>query len=266
MKIWINAVGLAARGLDGWQRSQAVLRGEQPYEPRELDKYAPLLLPPNERRRATRMVRLAFRACEDMMNNARGDIAVAECAAVFASSGGDFPIVDQICTALCQPERQVSPTQFHNSVHNSAAGYWSLATGSRAPSTSLSAFDDSFYAGFLEAVNLCTVEQIPTILAVYDIAPPEPLQSKRPVSEDFGLALLLAPQQSPGALFALEVRRMQPCPSTAAENALLEPLRGKNPAARALPLLELLAGKKTGEIVLSGEHSPALNIEVFPCH
>src|SRR5690606_40428753 len=83
--------------------------------------------------------------CEDLLRD--NPVSIRRCAAVFASSGGDYPIIDQICKALCEPERLVSPTQFHNSVHNSAAGYWSIATGSRAPSTSISAFDDTFAAG-----------------------------------------------------------------------------------------------------------------------
>ena len=41
----------------------------------------------------------------------------------------------------------VSPTRFTNSVHNAAAGYWHIATASRAPSTSLCGYDASFGAG-----------------------------------------------------------------------------------------------------------------------
>lgn len=262
MKIWINAVGLVARGLEGWQQSQPVLRAEQEHTPQELGKYSPTLLPANERRRATQMVRMAFRACEDMVANCHDESAPGDWAAVFASSGGDFPIVDQICTTLSQPVRQVSPTQFHNSVHNSAAGYWSLATGSRAPSTSLSAFDDTFYEGFVEAANLCVVEQMPTILAVYDIAPPEPLQSKRPVSEDFGVALLLTSLPLGNSLCSIHLQPTATRASSPVNNAQLELLRTKNPAARALPLLEMLAHRKPGHIFLSGERRPTLELEV----
>jgi hypothetical protein len=186
MKVFVDAIGLAAPGLPDWKNSVPVLRGDVEYQPVELERYKPEHLPANERRRATDLVRMAFRVCEDMLNQRA--VSLTECAAVFASSGGDYPIIDQICTALCAPERMVSPTQFHNSVHNSAAGYWSIATASRAPSTSISAYDDSFMAGLVEAASLCAVERLSVILAVYDIKPPEPLQSKRPITQDFGVA------------------------------------------------------------------------------
>ncbi len=41
------------------------------------------------------------------------------------------------------------PTQFHNSVHNAVAGYWSIATKSTQPMTCLAAHDHSFAAGLL---------------------------------------------------------------------------------------------------------------------
>ena len=263
MNVYIEAVGLAAPGLNGWQGSLPILRGEQAYQAFALERYKPEQLPANERRRATDLVRMAFRVCEDLLRDSPAD--VRQCAAVFASSGGDYPIIDQICKALCEPERLVSPTQFHNSVHNSAAGYWSIATGSRAPSTSISAFDDSFSAGLLEAANLCVIEQLPTLLAVYDIEPPEPLQSKRPISQDFGVALLLSPVSSSRSLAQLTLTVTGQAEPTPAQVAALEAMRLSNPAARSLPLLEFIARQQTGRMLLTANNNPALIIEVKPC-
>ena len=189
LECYLNAIGLAAPGLPGWQASAAILQGQAAYERTPLEKYKPELLPANERRRATELVRMAFRVCEELM--ATSAIPMADCASVFASSGGDYPIIDQICRSLCESERLVSPTQFHNSVHNSAAGYWSIATGSRQPSTSLSAYDDSFAVGLLEAMCLCQQEQLPTLLAVYDIQPPYPLGGGDELDSLFGLGCVL---------------------------------------------------------------------------
>ena len=50
---------------------------------------------------------------------------------VFASGNGDGITVGAILEMLTKPDGFVSPTQFHNSVHNAAAGYWSIGTGSR---------------------------------------------------------------------------------------------------------------------------------------
>lgn len=246
---YLNAIGLAAPGLPDWPQSLPVLQGVAPYEPTELEKYKPELLPANERRRATELVRMAFRVCEEVM--AASPTPMAECASVFASSGGDYPIIDQICRSLCERERLVSPTQFHNSVHNSAAGYWSIATGSRQPSTSLSAYDDSFAAGLLEAMCLCQQEQLPTLLAVYDILPPYPLSAKRLIPVEFGLALLLTPTASEHSLARLHLCPGDPDTASSRAQTALEPLRQANPAARCLPLLELIAQGKNDSVVLA---------------
>jgi hypothetical protein len=263
MKIFIDAVGLAAPGLSSWTEALPVLRGEQAYEAQELDRYKPEQLPANERRRATDLVRMAFRVCEDLLRD--NPVSIRRCAAVFASSGGDYPIIDQICKALCEPERLVSPTQFHNSVHNSAAGYWSIATGSRAPSTSISAFDDTFAAGLLEAASLCAIEQLPTILAVYDIKPPEPLQSKRPITLDFGVAFLLSPVESTRSLAQLTLTPAALAAGTPAQVEALEAMRLSNPAARSLPLLELIARRQAGQLLLDANNNPTTIVEVTPC-
>ena len=55
--------------------------------------------------------------------------------AVFTSSGGDGRNCHEICAALASAERLISPTRFHNSVHNAAAGYWGIATGAPRPRT-----------------------------------------------------------------------------------------------------------------------------------
>ena len=62
-------------------------------------------------------------------------------------------ICHEICQALALAAREVSPTRFANSVHNAAAGYWSIATGSMMESNVLCAFDASFVAGLLDAMT-----------------------------------------------------------------------------------------------------------------
>src|SRR5690242_4944354 len=97
-EIFVEAVGLAAPGLVGWRSAVPILRGEQPYVAAELPPHAPPLLPPNERRRASPTVRLAFQAAEDAMQCS--SIAASELATVFASSDADLNIIHRICTAL----------------------------------------------------------------------------------------------------------------------------------------------------------------------
>ena len=183
-------------------------------------------------------------------------------AAVFASSGGDTDIVNLICTSLATPERQVSPTHFHNSVHNAAAGYWSIATGSRMPSTSLSAYDGSFGAGLMEAAVLCCDEAESVLLVAYDSVPHEPLHAKRPLTANFSAALLLRPAASDSSLAGLTLAYATDVPETRLADGPLEALRLGNPAARALPLLQLLAKGDSGELVLPSVDGIQLSIQV----
>ena len=53
-------------------------------------------------------------------------------AAVFSSSSGDGQNCHESVRSARVSDRRVSPTRFHNSVHNAAAGYWSIATGAKA--------------------------------------------------------------------------------------------------------------------------------------
>jgi hypothetical protein len=260
--VYVASVGLAAPGLADWPTGQPVLRGESRYAAREMPRYAPGLLPPNERRRTTRVGRLAFQAAEEAIRGSA--IAADQLAAVFASASGDTEVVDRICRALAGPDRAVSPTDFHNSVHNAAAGYWSIATRSRQSSTSLSAFDSSFAAGLMEAVSLVILDARPILLVGYDIRPPPPLWFDRPLLDDFSSALLLTPHPHNGGM----ALRLEPGNShvdeATVEDPGLEALRQGNSAARALPLLCALA--KRGPLRLGLPYfDRCITVDVQPC-
>jgi Beta-ketoacyl synthase, N-terminal domain len=259
---YIHSIGVAAPGMPNWEHASKILSGEIDYQFFELDKYKPELLPPNERRRATEMVRLAFRICEEAAS--RSSIQMSECASVFASSDGDYFIIDQICRTLCTAEKMVSPTQFHNSVHNSAAGYWSIAAQSRLASTSISALDDSFIVGLAEAMSFCQQEQQPVLFAAYDISPPEPLLEKRKVLHDFGIAFLLTPTPDSKTLAKLDISTTSQTIETQS-NPQLAFLRETNPAARSLPLLENLSLKKTADIFFNIDSGSTYKVRLESC-
>ncbi|HEU4780497.1 MAG TPA: beta-ketoacyl synthase chain length factor [Steroidobacteraceae bacterium] len=245
--LFIEAVGLATPGLPSWQEASATLRGEKPFVQMPLAPHTPALLPLNERRRATPAIKLAFRAAEDAMQGTA--LAAASLATVFASSDADLAIVHRICLALTATPRLVSPTDFHNSVHNAAAGYWSIAAGARNASTSISAHDGSFAAGLLEACSQVLVDGCDTLLVAFDMPAPEPLHAKRWMAHPAAVALVMTRQPTPGSIAALS------CATTSEvedklDHSAFEQLRFGNPAARALPLLQALALRRFGRVVL----------------
>lgn len=238
--VYIEAIGLFAPGFSGWNEGRKVLSGEVPYAHAPLPRYKPALLTGNEKRRATNSVRIAFGACENVIGDRLEE--AASLASVFVSCGGDYGVHDQICRGLLQDQIMLSPTQFHNSVHNAPAGYWSIATGSCAPSVSLSAFDCSVSAGLMEALPLVSLEEQAALLVFSDGQTSEPMWATRKVEEAFAAAFWLTPTKTPGSIARLELvledNSVQDSPCRLPE---LEKLRVGNPAARVLPLLEGLA-------------------------
>lgn len=190
----IQAVGFWSTGLPGWDAARhfatdGTLPAEAPRRP------SPQLLAPNERRRAPETVAVAL------------DVALAACQAagrdpallpsVFASTHGDLPITDYMAATLAQAPREISPIRFHNSVHNAAAGYWTIGAGCMAAATALSAGPASFAEGLLEALTQLAMGEDAVLLAAYDVGATGPLAGMAPSEGLLGGALVLA-QEGPG--------------------------------------------------------------------
>jgi hypothetical protein len=207
------------------------------------------LLPPAERRRMTDTVKLALAVGSEAL--AQPGCSAEDIPTVFTSSGGDGATISAILEVLATPEPEVSPTRFHNSVHNAPAGYWSIATHARAASTSLCAYDHSFGAGLVEAAAEAVYEDRPVLLVSYDVPYPQVLAEVRPIDGIFGAAFLLSPRPTPQTIASLSVTLIQ---GTGAETEMalpaLEALRRGNPTARCLPLLAAIAGGGMQEVSL----------------
>lgn len=262
LRVAIESAALLGPGLAGWPAARGVLAGEHAYARSPAAIPAPALLPPNERRRSGLGVRVALATGTAALEGGRREAATL--ATVFASSSADGDTCHAICEQLAGAERLISPTRFHNSVHNAPAGYWSIATHSMAPSTSLCAYDASFGAGLLEACAYVHSRAEAVLLVAYDAPYPEPLRTKRPVSDPFGVALLLAPAPSPGALADLELAVAGGPPARMAD-AGLEALRQSIPSARCLPLMRLLACGGAGSAAIEYLDGLSLQARVAPC-
>lgn len=262
MRCFVRSVGLLGPGLAGWPQAAGVLAGEQAYAPSELALPKLEMLPPVERRRTGTVVKLALCAGQDALS--RADCDAATLPTVFTASGGDGEVIDEICATLATEERQVSPTRFHNSVHNAPAGYWSIATGSRAPSTSLCALDWSFAAGLVEAAAQVDAGCGRLLLIAYDMPYPQPLRGVRTVSLPFACALLLS-GAAEGAMARLDIGIEAGAPASRMPSPQLEALRLDNPAARSLPLLAAIAGSGAQEVVLDYTGGNSLRAGVSPC-
>jgi hypothetical protein len=255
----VEGVGLCGPGLAGWAASRPVLAGAEPYVPAPAIVPPSPLLPANERRRTVQTVKLALAVGTEAFSGAGRD--ATETATVFTSSGGDGDTLYGILSGLASEHREISPTRFHNSVHNAPAGYWNIATHSNAPSSSLCAYDASFAAGLLEAASQATVDDRAVGLIAYDLRYPEPLHSVRQVGALFGTALILTPWPTQTSLVRLDVElRRGAGSSSEMVSTALEELRRSTPAARSLPLLVALARNEPA--TFSVDYLPELELRL----
>ncbi|HUM95097.1 MAG TPA: beta-ketoacyl synthase chain length factor [Candidatus Competibacter sp.] len=262
----VERIGLCGPGLLSWTAGRETLAGGRPYAPDPLPAIAAALLPANERRRVTATIKLALHAAQEAVGPASAAASdegpAAALPTVFVSSGGDSEVLDKICAALTLPDRAVSPVHFHQSVHNTPSGYWSIATSCRRASTSLSAYDGSFGYGLLEAAALAWAEATPVLLVAYDLPLPFPLSDRRRIVAPFAVALLLSPHPA-GGLATLRLAPAADAPASRLTDPELERLRVGNPAARALPLLSAIA-RQTAESILLVERGRGIRVEVEP--
>jgi hypothetical protein len=262
LSAYIGGVGVLGPGLPNWAQTASVLCGEALYAAAATVLPPPILLPAAERRRTGRVVKLALAvACEAATN---AGVDPASLASVFSSSGGDGHNCHALCEALATDRREVSPTRFSNSVHNAAAGYWSIATGATLECNVLCAFDASFGAGVLEAMTQVCVDGESLLLVTYDTDYPQPIHAQRPVPDAFGVALVLTSRRTPASLARIEAVLGHAPPDTLS-NSLLEGLRVSTPAARSLPLLRRLARREAGSVVIDYLDALRLIVHVAPC-
>ena len=128
---------------------------------------------------------------------------------VFASTQGDLAISDYLCETLATAPALVSPTKFHHSVHNAAAGYWTIATGALAPYTAVTAYEHTFGAGLLEALSLVESRRGSVLYVAYDIEARGPMAAMAVSVGLLGTGLVLASEPSERAVAAIDWKIMQ---------------------------------------------------------
>ena len=258
----VEGIGFWASRLPSWEAAQPVLRGESSPAATPLGRPSPQVLGPTERRRAPDSVAVAL------------EVAAAACAAasrdahslpsVFASSYGDLAIMDYLCEVLARAPLDTSPTRFHNSVHNAAAGYWAIATGCREPYTAITAHEHTFGTGLLTAAVHAMAERTPVLYVAYDIEARGPLATVVDSRGVLGVALVLTPAAPARSIARLEWRleSSDRLPTRARpENAALV---AGNALSECLSLLEALADRVERVIVQSAGPRARLELRVAP--
>lgn len=252
----IEGIGFWADGLPSWEAARAfaaggALPGDAPARP------APELLPANERRRAPGTVAVALDAALAACRAAGADPAALP--SVFASTHGDLGITDYICATLAGDDpASLSPTRFHNSVHNAAAGYWTIGAGSHAAATALSAGGGTFAQALVEAMSQLQAGEPRVLLVAYDGPSAGPLAAVARSEGLLGAALVLsrAPDPTLPRLRGTFVAAPAPTPPGPLGRRL-----GANAMAPMLPLFDALASGRD-LIQLDAGPGRALRVEI----
>lgn len=257
-ELTIIGCGIAAPGLDDMAALRACFSNATgTNEPGPAA--ATSLLSARERRRAPETVRLSMAASEQACIAA--GLTPGEPVAVFCSGMGDLAINDYMCRTLAEEPDMLSPMRFHNSVHNAAAGYWSIGAGATGDVTALSAASDSLVGGLIETAARVHCSGQPVLLVVYDAIAEGPLRAVWPSRQPFAGALVLGPANRRGRNVRLRLQtgltgdRCPPLPGTL--NERIE----DNPAARTLHALALGAGLTDGPVRLAAAQGPGLCLE-----
>lgn len=259
LTVWIKGAGLWAPGAPNWTSFLAIVNdGASPDT--ALTRPVADALPPNERRRAPESVLLAAAAAGQAVQMSGFDAAVLPC--VFASAQGDQAITDYMCTTLASAPTELSPTKFHNSVHNAPAGYWTIATHCHASSSAITGGEAAFGAGLLEAATLAVADEREVLLASYDIAGAGPLGEMTGSTGPFACALVVSPHEDRAAM---RLDLMPTAGNSAPEptgDAWMDAVAASNPSAQALPLLRALARGRPIALRVAAAHGLDLHIDL----
>lgn len=262
LSVYINGISIIGPGLANWSDSASILTEKKVYESQATQIPMPMILPSAERRRSGELVKLTLAVGLEAAQSAGEDPATLAC--VYTSSSGDGKNCHEICKTLASDDRQISPTRFHNSVHNAAAGYWSIATGAKTPISVLCAYDASFSAGLLEAVTQVVADNMPTILIAADTAYPEPLNHARPIPDALGIGIVFSPIQNQHSIAKIEMGLSNAMASKLPQPKL-EALRTTIPAARGLTLLAAIAQGDLVNTTLDYLDHQRISTTITPC-
>lgn len=262
MKVFVESVGVMGPGMLGWDNTRPIFRGEAELLIEPLPALKPTALSAAMLRRTTKHIRIAIEVASQTLSNAGTD--GLEFASVFTASENDAEITDEICRAVVSDEPFIAASSFNNSVSNAAVGIWSIALKSQQPTTCVTGYDASFSVGLLEAASQLVTENRNMLLVSHDVISGEPLWSLHPMLHDFGVGLLLTCESTPHSLARLNISlQYDEVTETIMQDDTLEAIRCDNPAARSLPLLQMLANKQDGHVILPYHDQSFVQVDII---
>lgn len=192
------------------------------------------------------LVEAAAQAGED------ADIDMREAAIVFGSAFGETQIAIDQLAMMRTGDGIVSPARFKNSVHNTGAGVFSIATSNRNFVTAIAGGWETTASVLLEAAGLLAQGYENVIVAVADEPIPESMDANF-VFHGAGVGLVLSSTQHPSQTHGRSYGRLHDLRVTkdGVKRRPLPTLLEKNPIAPAIALIDQLARRQHGQVSLT---------------
>jgi hypothetical protein len=196
------------------------------------------------RRRATRQTRMAIEALYQAVKSAGFDPATTP--TVWATAHGEHSTAIKLLKMMHRGSGRLSPTHFHNSVHNTPSGYASIAAHNQSLSTTVTGGREIVGAALLEAFAILETTAPEVVLVLSDEALQSPFE-RAGASTPLAVAFAIG-REPDGALAAVSnLRRAAVAPSKPNEH------HGRLFVSAALPLLERVVQRRPGSVALELE-------------
>lgn len=165
------------------------------------------------------------------------------CGSVFCSNHGEVQTAADIIADI-REHQAVSSARFAVSVHNSPSGVYSIAAGSRQPTTTITSGASSFAAGMLEA-SLTAQERAGVVLLSYADEPVPVVFGGEADGEGQAMALLLGNAQGQASSGLASHGTL-----SLGERAATQAMTQADALAAAASLAALVQAREPGEVAL----------------
>jgi hypothetical protein len=187
--------------------------GDAAPEPAKLDL---ALLAPALRRGLSDPTRLFMHVAKRALE--RAQLPAAQMHVVFASAFGEIVAAEKLM-AQALAENTSSPARFRNSVHNTAAGLFSISVQNRLPATAIAAGWDTAAMGLLEAGALLSQGAAHVLLVFAEEPVPSDLSAEHG-HPTLAAGFVLSPSPTPQTLGRIEHLRREKLAEAASTTAL----------------------------------------------
>jgi hypothetical protein len=224
------------------------------------------ILPTMLRRRASALARMAAEVASQAAREGAADLRLAP--VVFGSVYGEIGAAVEMMREFRAVGGMPSPTRFHNSVHNSATGYLSIAAGNHGLATAIAAGAQTPAMALLEAMALLADGHGEAVVVLADEPIPHPFSPAVPYPPA-AVAFRLSAAPLPATRSRLSGLRSSPLP-------VLPPPGGgikgggslgamaAHPCAGAFALLVAVARSAAGAVALGATSGGAWVVDVEP--